>query len=180
MRFPSPDDVESRLRNVSCFTPFRPLVLLAGGNLFAALFGLTILLLHTGRHSAASVKPAAAPVVDQRLILHARTTRVSTLLTGGLRLAGTLYPTLPGPNTLNLNMAGQHPTPVRGGRVEVVATMPGMPTTPARAVLVPCPAGYCGRLTLPMFGHYRVQAAIAAPSGRLPSSLGIELPLPDG
>ncbi len=158
----------------------RTLALPALGLLLVALIGLKVFLPPSTAQSAASVKPAAAPVVDRRLILHAHSTRVSGWLAGGLHLAGTLYPTLPGPNVLRVAVVAQHLAPVRGSRVEVVATMPGMAMRPARATLVPCAAGYCGSLTLPMFGRYQVQTVIATPSGRLTGSLGIELPLPIG
>jgi hypothetical protein len=124
---------------------------------------------------AGSSSPAATPTVDPRLILRARTLRIAEALPGGLRLVGTLYPTLPGPNTLRVAVRQRSRAPLQGGRVSLVATMPGMAMAPARATLRWHNNGYTGTLRLPMLGRYRVQVVVDAPAGRSTGTVVIAL-----
>ena len=164
--------------SVATPTPLvRPVTVLAGaaGILLVSLVCLKSL-------TAPSIRPTspAAPPIDQRLIVRAHTARVWGLLTGGLRLSGTLYPTLPGLNTVRLAVDGPRSSSLRGGHVGLIAMMLGMGMAPAKATLVPCASGYCGTLTLPMFGRYQAQAVLITPARRIAGKLSIVLPLSFG
>lgn len=154
--------------------PSRKPVLLAA-MLLSLLIALALAVSSIGGRQHASTSPASG-VVDPRLVVRPHTERLSVPLTGGPRLAGSLYPALPGPNTLRLAaLQGDRAT---SGRVEVTVTMLGMAMTPVHATLSAHGHGYSGTVTLPMFGHYRAGIVVHTPSGRYSGAVIIALTLP--
>src|SRR4029077_1364843 len=103
-----------------------------------------------GTNSSAVI---STPTIDPRLVVHARTQTVSGSLDGSLPLSGTIYPTLPGTNTITLQAAPG--TRTRDGeQMRLVLTMPGMTMTPVHATLTARDHKYTGRVYIPMFGFY--------------------------
>ena len=150
--------------------------ILVGAVLFLTLFGLEIALLPLGLRTPVVSRPAGS-AIDPRLIVHASTAPVAAVLPGGLRLAGTVYPTMPGPNTVRVVVSGPSAGRSLKGRVELIATMSGMAMRPARATLVPRHGAYSGVLTLPMFGRYVARIDVVTPVGRIAGKMVIDIPL---
>ena len=147
----------------------------AGPLLVAAGLGIAAAAVGPWRSAATAAIQAPTPTIDPRLLIVPQTTTVQARLTADMRLSGTLSPTIPGPNALSLTIRDRAGHLVRGGRLHLVATMPGMDTgmVPSRAVLAPHGDRYSGQLSLPMFGRYRATVAIAAPGGPYTGTLTI-------
>lgn len=121
--------------------------------------------------------PGSLAAIAPRLIVRAHAAPIAATLHGGLRVEGSLYPALPGRNTLRLTehgVGGQ----AQGGSIDVTATMPGMAMAPARATLIARRGGYSGALTLPMFGVYRARVVAHTASGQYSGTITIALSLP--
>lgn len=110
--------------------------------------------------SSRAPEVAGRPVVDPRLILHPRTVRIAGSLSEGIRLSGTLYPAIPGRNTLRLALWRDGHEMSRISPLTIAVTMPGMRMTPARSRLIPTRGAYMGSIVLPMFGIYRAQLSL--------------------
>ena len=152
--------------------------LLLGAGLFVAIFGLEMALLPGVWKRPVSAPAVRTATVDPRLLIRPQTIRVDGALTSSTRLRGTLTPSIPGPNTLRLVVRQAAGTLVLGGRVEIVATMPGMAMVPARATLIARGAGYTGIISLPMFGRYRAQVVVTTPHARYTGVTTLAMPLP--
>jgi len=128
-----------------------------------AIIGLTLAV-----WSGAWPRPRAAArsTVDPRLILHARTSGVGGVLAGGVRVDGTLYPALPGPNTLRLTLRRASGATASAARVTVVVTMSGMDMPPVAATLAAHGRAYTGVIRLPMFGDYQARLVVRTPAGK--------------
>ncbi len=132
-----------------------------------------------GPEDPAQSGPPAVPRTG--LVVRGHTQPVAGTLTGGTRVSGTLYPALPGANTLYLRVEN----PGSGGagmvgRAEVAASMPGMAMRPAMATLVGRAGGYQGTIALPMFGHYAARIVMVTRQGRRQGTLRLDVPLAPG
>jgi len=87
-------------------------------------------------------------------------------LAGGVRVDGTLYPALPGPNTLRLTLRRASGATASAARVTVVVTMPGMDMPPVAATLAAHGRAYTGVIRLPMFGDYQARLVVRTPAGK--------------
>ena len=159
-------------------TSSRPRVLMMVALLSVALLGLGTALFAISTRPTASAAPAGEAGNDARLVLHARSAPIGGLLADGTRLTGTLYPAMPGANTVRMVLQGRAATRPLGGRIELVATMPGMAMVPARATLIARNGAYTGVLTLPMFGRYQARAVLDTPTGRITGRLVLAVNLP--
>jgi hypothetical protein len=150
---------------------------LAAGVVVVAL--LIAVILRAGLSELATpAGPAATPTVDARLILHPHASSIDGALQGGVRLHGTLSPTLPGHNTVDLVAQGIGNPSTSQGRITLSATMPGMAMPPVRATLAPHGGHYTGAFDLPMFGTYVVQTRLNAPGRDSTGVLTVTIPLP--
>ena len=154
----------------------RRALLLAGG-LVIVLAALAVAVLPMLRQPLAA-SPATGQMVDARLILHAHRLPVGGTLSGGLQLSGTLYPSLPGQNTLRLAVRGPSPAALHGAHLSVRITMPGMAMAPIRATLRARGRAYNGAVVLPMLGRYRAAVALTTPAGRSSGVVTLTVPLP--
>jgi hypothetical protein len=147
--------------------------------------GASLLLLGTGvglqgmksADSRPNVAPSAPTTLDPRLVLHRHTVPFSATLDRGVALNGTLWPGLPGLNTLSLSILLPGRQVARGGGVSLVVSMPGMPMVPVHATLTASGQAYRGRAILPMFGSYRARVDASTASGRYKGALSLTLPL---
>lgn len=155
--------------------PIRKPVLLAA-LLLPLVIALALAVSSIGGRQHAPTSPESGASVDPRLIVRPHAERLSVRFAGGQRLAGSLYPALPGPNTLRLAaLQGDRAT---SGHVDVTVTMLGMAMTPVHAMLSAHGHGYSGTLTLPMFGHYGADIVLHTPSGHYSGAVTIALTLP--
>jgi hypothetical protein len=130
--------------------------------------------------ATAHPRPAAqaAQPIDPRLILTPRTlTQAAT--TGGLRVALTVSPLLPGSNRFELRLAGRG-RPVVAAHVQVLPRMVGMPMRP---IVLPMsevqPGRYVATGPLAMFGLWQILVRIDRPGKASLSqgfTLGVDLP----
>jgi hypothetical protein len=116
--------------------------------------GLCVLILGTvlGMHSLTnahfqptSARPSTA-AIDPRLIIHPHATSFRGSLGGGVKLAGTLSPSLLGTNVITLSVQPRDHAPAHGGQVRLTLTMPGMRMSPIQATLAAGAGGYTGRV----------------------------------
>jgi len=157
--------------------PRSRLALTLGLGFVIAIIGLKLAVWTSGgSRPRAAIASGAHAAVDPRLILHARTSGVGGVLTGGVRVDGTLYPTLPGPNTLRLRLRRASGTMV-ARQVRVVVTMPGMAMAPVTATLTAHGRSYAGVIRLPMFGEYRATVVVRTPVRRYGGSVALAVPL---
>jgi hypothetical protein len=116
----------------------------------------------------------ATPLVAQR---HYQA--VNATLAVGERLAGTLYPALPGANMLTLTRKAA-PTE-RGaaarGMLRLRVTMPGMAMLPIQVTLWGQGDRYRGTLVLPMFGSYLARVVLVAGGRRWQGAMPLLVPL---
>lgn len=131
-----------------------------------------------GSHPHVALASGAHAAVDPRLILRARATGVGGMLAGGVYVSGTLYPALPGPNTLRLTLRRTSgATLLPAGQVRAVVTMPGMAMPPVAATLTAHGRSYAGAIRLPMFGAYRARLVVRTPAGRYTGAVAVTVPL---
>jgi hypothetical protein len=125
---------------------------------------------------AAGTLPAPA-AVDPRLVLHPHAVPFSGSIAGGVSVDGTLWPSLPGLNTLSLRILLPGRQVAHSGRVHLVLSMPGMAMRPMQATLTARSQGYRGSIALPMFGRYRAQVDAWTAGGRYAGAFSLTLPL---
>jgi len=128
-----------------------------------------------GRTAARPTRPSGTP----HLVVQGHNQAVDTTLAGGVHLSGTLYPALPGANTLTLTLSGMaHP---RGadtvGTLGLRVTMPGMVMAPVRVALRERDGHYRGTLTLPMFGVYVARVVLVARREQWQGTMRVRVPL---
>lgn len=114
--------------------------------------------------------------IDPRLVLHAQSVPFAAELSGGAYLTGTLYPGLPGPNTLHMRVHIANGSRATNGHVRITAVMPGMTMTPQTATLTARNGEYAGVLSLSMFGSYRARIIAVTPSGSYSGNVTLSLP----
>jgi hypothetical protein len=127
--------------------------------------------------SRPSSAPTAPTALDPRLVLHRQTVPFSGTIAGGVSVDGTLWPSLPGLNTISLRLLRPGRQVARADRLSLVLSMPGMTMLPVHATLIASGQGYRGRAILPMFGRYRARVDAAIASGRYTGVLNLTLPL---
>jgi hypothetical protein len=147
--------------------------------------GVSLLLLGTGVglqgltsvDTRPSSAPPAPPALDPRLVLHRHAVPFSGSIAGGVSVDGTLWPSLPGLNTLSLRILLPDRQVAHSGRVHLVLSMPGMAMRPVPATLIARSQGYRGSVALPMFGRYRAQVDASTAGGRYMGAFSLTLPL---
>jgi hypothetical protein len=147
--------------------------------------GVSLLLLGTGVGlqglksvgSRPSSAPTAPTALDARLVLHRHAVPFSGIIAGGVTVDGTLWPSLPGLNTISLRILLPGRQVARGGRVSLVLSMPGMAMRPVHATLTARSQGYRGSVALPMFGRYHAQVDASTAGGRYRGAVSLTLPL---
>ena len=141
----------------------------------AALVLLAVVLLRAGvlhatamgpwAAGASGSRPAASPVtqtVDPRLLLTPRTV-TQAAAAGGVGVALTVGPLLPGSNRFELRLA-QRGRPLAGARVFLVVRMTGMAMRPITLPLSEAqPGRYTARGPLAMFGQWQVTTHVDRP-----------------
>lgn len=132
----------------------------------------------TSAATGTSNSTSAAAAVDPRLVLHPHTTSITGSLAGGLKVSGTLSPTIPGKNTLRLALRSANGQPVPAGHVSLVVTMPGMSMPPIRATLHAQGSAYASTIRIPMFGRYHATVTFATPTRHYTGAMAVNLPLP--
>lgn len=118
----------------------------------------------------------AAPAVDPRLVVHSHAVSFSGSV-DGVAITGTLSPSLPGSNTIHVSIVLPRYQPALGGAVSMELTMPGMAMPPVRTTLQARSDGYCGTISLPMFGTYRAQVDALLKHRRHRGTLNVTVPL---
>ncbi len=137
--------------------------------------GLLLVGCGAGPQPPATALPTVWPAgADQ--VVRGHDQAVTGALTGGGRVRGTLYPALPGANTLRLRVDGAG-DPGAPERVEVAATMLGMAMRPVTTTLVACDGRYQGTIALPMFGRYAARVVVVTRRGRWRGTLTLDVPL---
>jgi len=156
------------------------------GVFLGTLLALGALVILTGswlsRQQAAvgRIAPRPAPPSDApHLVVQGHNQVVSATLAGGVRLSGTLYPALPGANTLTLTLSGMTD---EGGKdaassLGLRVTMPGMAMAPVRVVLRGRTGRYRGTVTLPMFGAYVAHVVLVTGRGHWQGTMPLLVPL---
>jgi hypothetical protein len=113
--------------------------------------------------------------IDSRLILQPRTIAVGGRLSNNLPFRLTIYPALPGSNSVRLTLPrASHPS----APMTVVATMIGMVMAPSRTTLVGHGQVFTGSIDLTMFGRYRLTVTEAGALDRQTDPVTVVLPLP--
>jgi hypothetical protein len=147
--------------------------------------GLSLILLGAGvglqgLQSAAlrpSRAPAAPTALDPRLVLHRHPVPFSGTIAGGVAVDGTLWPSLPGRNTISLHLLLPGRQVARDGQVTLVLSMRGMAMRPVQATLTASSQGYRGSVALPKFGPYHAQVDATTAGGRYTGAVNLILPL---
>ncbi len=131
-----------------------------------------------GAVGQAAARPT--PLSDMsHLVVQGHNQAVSATLAGGMHVSGTLYPALPGANTLTLTLSGT----ARGrgkdtaGTLGLRVTMPGMAMAPLRVALRERAGRYRGVITLPMFGAYVARVVLVAEQGQWQGTMRVLVPL---
>ena len=145
--------------------------IIAGLILVIALLAALAIVLGAHLAGGSANAPPATPTIDPRLVLHPQHVPITGSM-DGTTLSGDLYPGLPGPNSLELHAA----PPRSDGRIDLIATMPGMRMVPARAQLILHGGAYRGTVSLPMFGAY-VAHLRAGKSNGLAGTVRLLVPL---
>ncbi|SRR5579883_178778 len=153
--------------------------LLAGGAVALLLSALAVRgIAPWGGLAQGGRQAATAQRIDPRLILRPHTlTQVGTA--GGLRLALTAGPLMPGPNRFELRL-GAHGVPGAAAHVHLTAVMPGMAMRPVTLSMREVRRGrYVAVGRLSMFGRWQLTVRIDRP-GAAPLthrfSIGVDLP----
>jgi hypothetical protein len=131
----------------------------------------------TSANSRPSTVPTLATPVDPFLVPNRQTVFFSGTIADNATLNGTISPSLPGLNTMSLNIMPARRQVAWGGQVTLVITMPEMAMPPVRATLSATRQGYRGMVALPMFGTYRVQADASTGAGQYTGAFSLTLPL---
>jgi hypothetical protein len=131
----------------------------------------------TSARSRTSTLPPYAGSVNPHLVLHPQAVPFSGTIGGDATLRGTLTPSLPGPNSIDLSILIPGRGTAWGGRVVMVLIMPGMGMQPIRTTLAAGRRGYEGTVALPMFGRYLAQFDALTAGGRYTGTLSLNMPL---
>jgi hypothetical protein len=126
--------------------------------------------------SALGTTAQGALTRDPRLLLHPHTLSQGGSLSNGQRFSARVFPGIPGPNTLRVQIHPAAPGQVR--RVTAVATMLRMRMSPGRSDLVPSDGGYVGTIDLAMFGRYVLQIRVETPTISSHGNATLSLALP--
>ena len=126
--------------------------------------------------SAPGTTAPGALTRDPRLVLQPQTLSRGGLLSDGQRFSARVFPGIPGPNTLRVQVPPAAPGQMQ--RITAVATMLGMRMSPARSDLVPSAGGYLGTIDLAMFGRYALQIRVKTPTSSSDGSTTLSLALP--
>lgn len=138
-----------------------------------------------GQVSACGSSPGARPQPPSTsaLTLAPRVTRFAGVLSGGLRVKGMMYPSIPeystkfGPNQITVTIFRDRRT-VSGGSVSLVSKMIEMRMVPDHALLRPSGSRYVGRLVVPMFGTFRVTVTLIQGARTHKGFVSIAVPIP--
>jgi hypothetical protein len=109
------------------------------------------------------------------LILRPHAIAVTGRLSNHLPFRLTIYPALPGSNSLRVGFPGNSRP---DAQLTVVAGMTGMAMTPSRARLANHGHTFVGWINLPMFGRYRLTVNSQLESVRHTDHVTVVLPLP--
>lgn len=122
----------------------------------------------------------AARTIDPRLIVRPHTLTQSATV-GGLRMALTVTPVLPGPNRFALSLI-ERGRPVAAARVRMAARMIGMSMRPVTLAMSEGRRGrYEARAPLAMFGRWRLSMRIDRPGAApLTHRFTVEMNVPAG
>jgi hypothetical protein len=94
-------------------------------------------------------------------VIHAHRTAFAGVLSGGLAVRGTIYPSIPDyssakrPNVIRMRISAAG-RPLTHGYVTLTSRMTDMYMVPVHATARPRAGTFVGRLLIPMFGAYRV------------------------
>jgi len=141
-----------------------------------AVFVLGIGLLMMGIRFSGST--SSSSIVDPRLIIQPTRTHMQSVLSNGIILTGSLSPTIPGKNAVQIVVHSRLTGAQRPVAITLQATMAGMHMIPTRALLTHTVRGYAGTITLPMFGAYHLSVALQLVTGTQRGVIIIKLPLP--
>ncbi len=134
--------------------------------------GVPRVLAHQAR-SAASIQ-----VADSRLTIYPKRTQVHATFSRGIRVAGSISPTIPGRNHVDLVLIAPRVKAPLPRVITFTANMTNMPMKPVEAILRRTSQGYAGTIKLPMFGTYRLRVAFHTAADRYSANTGVTLPLP--
>ncbi len=151
-----------------------------GITLLGLVLGLTLVIaLGTGISIVRAGNAGSTPATtDPRLIIQPTTTRLISQLPAGLVAVGSLSPTIPGKNSVRIDVR-QHGHIAAGPiSVTLTFTMLDMKMPPQRTELIAHSHYYTGTIDLPMFGRYRVDVRVTTVTSRYRGSLTLALPLP--
>ena len=123
----------------------------------------------------ATVLPVAAPAIDPRLIVRAHTVPIAGTL-GSLAVQGSLYPGLPGGNTVRISL-GDTGGLAPSSYLTLVVTMPGMRMVPVTATLPARDGAYSGIVPIPMFGSYAARLTLVRGGVRQHGTIQFSVPL---
>jgi hypothetical protein len=118
--------------------------------------------------------PSASATIDPRLILQRRALPVTAKLGAHVEVVGTLYPSIPGPNTLSLKVHGAT-AKTEGPRISI--TMPGMRMVPIMITLAPKGDAYSGTVQLPMLGYYQAVVSLVVGTQVVTGTMQLAVPL---
>jgi len=133
-------------------------------------------ILMTSQHASGS--PSSSFLSDPRLIIHPMRTTVHGVLSNGTIVTGSLSPTIPGKNFVQLVLYPAMARAHRPATITLEAAMLGMRMLAVRAVLPRTGSRYAGSIVLPMFGTYRVSVGLHTAAGMQRAIITLELPLP--
>jgi hypothetical protein len=146
---------------------------LAAGLLLAGCASVEV-----GPTASARPVPTVVPTVDPRLVVRGHAQPLAGRLADGARVSGTIYPALPGANTVRLRIEDPGGGAVgAAGRAEVAAAMPGMAMRPVTVTLAAHAGRYQGTIALPMFGRYTARIVVTTRRGRRHGTLTLDVPL---
>ena len=123
------------------------------------------------------------PAVTKTLTVKAHKTVFSGVLSGGQRVSGWIYPSIPdysgqlGPERVSMTIHGGS-GPIAAGKVSLTSTMTDMKMIPSHGVLTPARGQFQGRLEIPMFGSYRLRIVFTSAGKRYQGDALIAIPVP--
>jgi len=148
----------------------------------AVLIAVCIAGCGSGTHIGDAAHHPQLPERTFKLTIHPHFTRFAGALTGGMRVSGMLYPSVPsydasfGPNQVKL-LLRLHGTPVTRGSISMISRMIGMAMPPNRGSAMPDGSRFRGKLVIPMFGSYRVSVVLHQGSRTYRGLVVIRVPL---
>ena len=129
--------------------------------------------------SRPAVAATVQPGIMAGLVVRGHHQAVVATLGAGVRVHGSLYPALPGVNTLDLTLRGaaRMVDAIGPGRLDLNVVMPGMVMRPVRVTLRGRNGRYRGNLSLPMFGGYVARVVLVTPGGQWRGTMDLAVPL---